>query len=686
MNQNAIQWVAPSPLWAELTQQSNGSLQPAFRVPAILRFATDEFMQDFFNLLATDPRLLGQFRTVRETWRGMLGRPTIPTPKKQFALQLQRLASKLRRPTDTGAKPGESTDATALPNLKLYQPAHMRYYLVSACLTCRTVGLPDRKVDAGKQERVSFVVRRLLSPPNGQAGAAAVECAWVKGQTAYSWQPVDPTGLKGNARLPDDEERLPLFPATFQDDDQRTRRVFAGLIPVGKREAYLAGQVAAPGANGQASNGGSPPAITELTAREILLRKQVLEPWKALISQMSAAHSANATKVDQGGNNRPTLNESATLLQAARERAQPLSWLILLDFAKFLSQYLPDVWRGVQGKPANLATGSQQQRLLDVLTNTKVEAALSSALLAGSAIPYVAQSLAEALKTTEQWDAVPAAPGSNQQPGSKLDAVTTPYTRDKLDPAWPNFLFPLADPEHPEAAPIPDPGPFSGLSAEEQTLADADKDAKDATPNVDLLGVLVLLALAESDPTTSLPQPDIPVAALPAADPLNGLFQIRCVYEQPACGPVQPEVVSDPTEPFEMAGFFDPDAPARPIRIGLPIDTTPAGLRKFDKNTAFIMSDVLCGQVKRAQGMTFGDLVLSVLPWPFHQDLPSGDGQPCKDSGGAQIGMICSLSIPIITICALILLMIMVTLFDIIFSWIPFFMICFPLPGFKAKK
>jgi len=117
----------------------------------------------------------------------------------------------------------------------------------------------------------------------------------------------------------------------------------------------------------------------------------------------------------------------------------------------------------------------------------------------------------------------------------------------------------------------------------------------------------------------------------------------------------------------------------------LPIDTTPAGLRKFDKNTAFIMSDILCGQVQKMKSLGFIDLVLSVLPWPFHQDLPVADMKPCG-SPSANFGMICSLSIPIITICALILLMIIVSLLDIIFRWMPFFIICFPLPGFKGKK
>ncbi len=160
-------------------------------------------------------------------------------------------------------------------------------------------------------------------------------------------------------------------------------------------------------------------------------------------------------------------------------------------------------------------------------------------------------------------------------------------------------------------------------------------------------------------------------------------------FESPSLLPhsLRPPVVSAPSAPFQMAGFFDPDAPARPVRIALPIDTSPAGLRKFDKNTAFMISDVLCGQMQRLKGITFGDLVRSVLPWPFHKDLSTKVPQvgPCK-SGSIDIGMICTFSLPIITICALILLMIIVLLFDFIFRWIPFFIMCFPLPRFKGKR
>ena len=98
-----------------------------------------------------------------------------------------------------------------------------------------------------------------------------------------------------------------------------------------------------------------------------------------------------------------------------------------------------------------------------------------------------------------------------------------------------------------------------------------------------------------------------------------------------------------------------------------------------------MMSDMLCGQVDRMKGIGFVDLVLSVLPWPFHKDLDVPEKGDCKTGDGISLGVMCSLSIPIITICALILLMIIVLLFDFIFKWIPLFIMCFPLPKFKSK-
>jgi hypothetical protein len=45
----------------------------------------------------------------------------------------------------------------------------------------------------------------------------------------------------------------------------------------------------------------------------------------------------------------------------------------------------------------------------------------------------------------------------------------------------------------------------------------------------------------------------------------------------------------------------------------------------------------------------------------------------------------CSFSIPIISICALIVLSIFIGLLNIVFWWMPFLKICFPI-GLEAKK
>jgi hypothetical protein len=120
--------------------------------PTILRFITDDFMQEFLSVLSSDPHRLGEHRVVRETWRGLVDKPVPLTPKQLFAVPFQRLAAARERrngtaPAGQGLKVAEKDDAKDVP-LKLYQPAHQRYYLVTGCLVCRIPGLPDRTLDA----------------------------------------------------------------------------------------------------------------------------------------------------------------------------------------------------------------------------------------------------------------------------------------------------------------------------------------------------------------------------------------------------------------------------------------------------------------------------------------------------------------------------------------------------------
>jgi hypothetical protein len=177
--------------------------------------------------------------------------------------------------------------------------------------------------------------------------------------------------------------------------------------------------------------------------------------------------------------------------------------------------------------------------------------------------------------------------------------------------------------------------------------------------------VAVDAVLAKSPP----PARDAIVGAPPAADATGAgaIYIIRCVHERPKCRLYgRSPIVSAPTQRFRLASFFDPDAPARPVRINLPVDTSISGLRKLPKNVSILMSDQLRKQMDRVKG-------ISALE---DEDI-SGDP-------GWTLGMICSLSIPIITICALILLMIIVQLLNIVFWWLPFFKICLPIPLKKS--
>lgn len=142
-------------------------------------------------------------------------------------------------------------------------------------------------------------------------------------------------------------------------------------------------------------------------------------------------------------------------------------------------------------------------------------------------------------------------------------------------------------------------------------------------------------------------------------------YVVRCVYRKPDCCVEPTRAVSRPSAPFEVAGLFDPDAPARPIRIPLPTDISIAALRRFKPNVSFPFSAALNDKVSRLSS-----------PDTFKGELGGG--------GGIGFGMICSLSIPVITLCASISLMIFISLFDIAFSWLAFIRICLPYP--KPKE
>ena len=598
-----LQWAAPSPLWAEATKNANPAVRRALRQPALLRFASDTFMDDFAALLESEPSRLGEYIAMPETWRAPATTPAAVTQAPEFVRKLSNLQLVTGRKLNqlsglTPAKvisPGASVVTTAANPisvaiaaaaqrpLKLYQPAHQRFYLVTACLVCQRPGLPDHTLHSEREERVSYVIRRVFRQPAAAGRPAPTEeYAFVATAQGNGWQKVrNPDALVEN------EAHLPLFAMNFFESDGHRRRLFGGLIPVGKRENYMGAGTFTPATNGTAA-----PNSTPKTARKIHLRMQVTEPWKNLL-RTADDDSETLASASLISNPVTRLNEINTLKKESRQAAQTLSWYILLDFVKYLQLYLPKVWLSVLAQSkAGRGLNQQEEKLFDALNGMSFSAANAAKLRdrTNYSPSRFASSMLNALSRMGQRD--PADP-SKLFWEEKLESVVTPYNREAstIDPNWPDFLYPLADLDVTVPLPPTAIGPPSvgEETDEEEGLPSAGVPVALAAnqDRIDKLAVLVVRALPRES-TAAVPPP--PLASQPVLDTREGEFVIRCVYERPVCGPLDPPLVSAPTAVFQLASFFDSDAPARPIRIALPLDTSTAGLRKFDKNTAFMIS------------------------------------------------------------------------------------------------
>lgn len=180
------------------------------------------------------------------------------------------------------------------------------------------------------------------------------------------------------------------------------------------------------------------------------------------------------------------------------------------------------------------------------------------------------------------------------------------------------------------------------------------------------LGKALNSALAQANDAKPYTLPSDSTTSAPKFSQNGGeRYVLRCVYQR-NCKPIPQTSVSERSVPFALASFFDPDAPARTIRIVMPVDTTQAGLRKFKKSVGFLLSDQLRAQLDRVSDAK------AALKGELSSEQP------------LNIGVLCSFSIPIITICALIVLMIFLNLLNIIFWWLPLLRICFPI-NLKVK-
>ena len=576
-------------------------------------------------MLAQEPSSMDSLIAQPESWRfpGAGLQPLAGGAATSSSSSAGTSSSKSSSGTSSASTAGADTPPTVL---KLFQPVHARFYLVAASLACRLPGFPDHTVKRNQGETTMFVVRKLklkstastvlggspnlqnydeyawIPNPAGSASGTATtqtNAGPTSGAIPPGWLRVsDPTTLAPG------EEQFPLFNLQFHSNG-RLQRLFAGVIPVGKRQAYVSATEL------QAQPSTLPLPVQTDDPRKLDFQRQVLDPWADLYSW---AESQDTSSWVHGTGQQIPPDELAVAQASA---------LILIDFGKFLATNLPRVWTAVQdATQAGSLTGAQ-------LTLYNALGA-SMAHAKDGAQSTLAQALVTAANASQAFE----------------DEVLQVNQPADLPEGYAGPL--LSDPQ------------LNGLIGRPPSSQDFITSRKIET--------LIENALTEAGPAPATVIPP------PTNNPQNPLgddwFLIRCLYQRPMCAVKTipaPIVISDPSLPFQLASYFDPDAPARRIQVALPVDTTPAALRKYDKGVAFMISDQLNQQMQRVQGL---------------QQLMDGK---VGDTSGYGLGMICSFSIPIITICAFIVLFIFVILLNIAFFWLPFLKICFPIPTLKSK-
>ncbi len=122
---------------------------------------------------------------------------------------------------------------------------------------------------------------------------------------------------------------------------------------------------------------------------------------------------------------------------------------------------------------------------------------------------------------------------------------------------------------------------------------------------------------------------------------------------------------SDNSPPFTIRRWYE-NSPVPPVQVALP-DLIGEDFSQLSPNVTFA---VPAGLFNAIDGMTLKDLL---------------DGKK-PAGGGPTLDWICGFNIPIITICAFIVLNIFLQLLNFIFQWLPFIKICVPIPVSQSSQ
>ncbi len=501
-------------------------------------------------------------------------------------------------------------DVTSGDFLKLFQPLHGCYYLVAASLVCRQLGLPDKNVNKSGGESVFFVIRRKTGSD---------EEAWIPTESGGYWKKMEGELIY---TLAEGEERLPLHavkvcprPETPHSiyTDNIERDLYYGYIPTGNRDKYKDTYGRTVGNGTETSSQVANDFITaveneyDYDFRKDLFLRRVYMSWDSLRKNLSKDEDDNVVLGTDFGTN-----------------AQTEQLYMILELGEFLQNQLPTMWDALEDEdPGSLPGGMNNLYLL--LTN---DPSLADDPQLPDEMVIISDDEEKTLaEVIDQYKAhFPLLRGQGNIPDTDLDFTTfTPSSGD--------------------------------TAANLQTLRTEINNAVDAETEP------IKIAGGENSELVRLIQKQVQPRLPAGSEPV---YVIRTVYDYAPDDPFCPPVVSTlPTRPFELAKAFDPDAPARLVRLEAP-SIKPRDLRKYARGVGIEMSPELHKLASCMGGEDAQDVIDSV--------------ESCDSGGGLSIQMICTFSIQIIFLVAFIVMFIFLIALNFIFYWLAYLRICLPIP------
>ncbi|MCP3963670.1 MAG: hypothetical protein GY719_38025 [bacterium] len=144
-------------------------------------------------------------------------------------------------------------------------------------------------------------------------------------------------------------------------------------------------------------------------------------------------------------------------------------------------------------------------------------------------------------------------------------------------------------------------------------------------------------------------------------DPVGREYRLRAFVRVKRDDGCPPDLVwSAPSDRFTIAPWYETSS-VPPVQVALPDAENRGLLRALKPNVAFVLPESLLSLVE-------GSSLQGLLE------------REARRGGGARPGAICGFNIPIITLCAFIVLFLFLKLLNFVFRWLPLVKTCIPFP------